>query len=54
MLKASSGSGLTNEEKAATPTHPGYYLQYPIDRIHHIFHDEWKLIPARLTYQWHL
>jgi len=54
MLKASSGSGLTNEEKAATPIHLGYYLQYPINRIHHIFHDKWKPILARPTHQWHL
>jgi len=54
MLKASSGSGLTNEEKAVTPTHSGYYLQYPIDCIHHIFHDTWKPIPTHPIHQWHL
>jgi len=54
MLKASSGSGLTTEEKAATPTHQGHYLEYPIDRIHHAFHDGWKIIPARPTHQWHI
>jgi len=54
MIKASSGSGLTNEEKAVTHTHSGYYIQYPIDRIHHIFYDKWKPIPARPIHQWHL
>jgi len=54
MIKASSVFGLTAEEKAATPTHSGYYLTYPIDRIHHIFHDEWRPIPTRPIHQWHL